>query len=77
MSKKKSDENVELAASHFLETHGNKNSEHRPILSKRSDACKQYTSGQFGGWSVGRSVFYTMKPIQDMDPVKKNGEQES
>ena len=76
MGKKKSEENEELAASHFLQTQGNKNSELRPIFSKRSDACKQYTSGQFGGWAIGRSVFYTMKPIQDMGPGKKSGKQE-
>ena len=76
MSKKKTQENEELAAGHYLETHGSRNSELRPIFTKRSDSCKQYTSGQYGGWSVGRSVFYTMKPIQDMGNKKKDGKQE-
>ena len=76
MSKKRTQENDELAASHYLEMHGNKNAELRPLFSKRADSCKQYSSGQFGGWSVGRSVFYTMKPIQDVGDNKKDGKQE-
>ena len=44
--------------------------------SKRADSCKQYSSGQYGGWSVGRSVFYTVKPIQDVGDNKKDGKQE-
>ena len=76
MSKKRTQENDELAASHYLEMHGNRNAELRPLFSKRADSCKQYSSGQFGGWSVGRSVFYTMKPIQDMGDYKKDGKQE-
>ena len=76
MSEKRSKENDELAASHHLEMHGNRNAELRPLFSKRADACKQFSSGQSGGWSVGRSVFYTMKPIQDMSDNKEDGKQE-
>ena len=76
MSKKRTQENEGLAASHYLEMHGNRNAELRPLFSKRADSCKQYSSGQFGGWSVGRSVFYTMKPIQDVGDNKKDGKQE-
>ena len=76
MSKKRTKENDELAASHYLEMHGNRNAELHPLFSKRADACKQFSSGQFGGWSVGRSTFYTMKPIQDMSDNKKDGKQE-
>ena len=76
MSKKRTQENDELAASHYLEMHGNRNAELRPLFSKRADSCKQYSSGQFGGWAVGRSVFYTMKPIQDVGDNKKDGKQE-
>ena len=76
MSKKRTQENDELAASHYLEMHGNRNAELRPLFSKRADSCKQYSSGQYGGWSVGRTVFYTMKPIQDVGDNKKDGKQE-
>ena len=76
MSKKRTQENDELAASHYLEMHGNRNAELRPLFSKRADSCKQYSSGQYGGWCVGKSVFYTLKPIQDMDHDKKDGKQE-
>ena len=76
MSEKRSKANDELAASHYLEMHGNRNAELRPLFSKRADACKQFSSGQFGGWSVGWSTFYTTKPIQDMSDNKKDGKQE-
>ena len=76
MSEKRSKANDELAASHYLEMHGNRNAELRPLFSKRADACKQFSSGQFGGWSVGKSTFYTIKPIQDMNNNKKDGKQE-
>ena len=76
MSKKRTQENEELAASHYLEMQGSRNAELRPLFTKRSDSCKQYSSGQYGGWSVGRSVFYTMKPIQDVGDNKKDGKQE-
>ena len=76
MSEKRSKANDGLAASHYLEMHGNRNAELRPLFSKRADACKQLSSGQFGGWSVGKSTFYTIKPIQDMNDNKKDGKQE-
>ena len=76
MSGKRSQETEGLAASHYLEMQGSRNSELRPLFSKRSDSCKEYSSGQYGGWCVGKSVFYTMKPIQDMGHEKKDGKQE-
>ena len=76
MSKKRTQENEELAANHYLEMQGSRNAELRPLFTKRADSCKQYSSGQYGGWSVGRSVFYTMKPIQDVGDNKKDGKQE-